>query len=169
MISVAGRFASAASGVECLNGAAVLTAQIIEIGNVVIRLCHEKWHVVLFAEGTRPAIGRHSTRKIVEANQADGHVAENDGDSFRVFVRQQARIGTLIVSDRFFKAILTVIDVADVDFQTGQPPGVVQTSKYLLSTLRGLKCLVVLARQDHRLDRSAQSSRGFVPITQRFI
>ena len=89
VVGVSGGFAGAARRKQRFDGPAVLTAQIIEIRNVVIRLCHEKWHVVLFAEGTRPAIGRQSTRKIVEANQADGHVTEDYGDPFRVFVWQQ--------------------------------------------------------------------------------
>jgi len=42
MISIAGGFAGAPSSIEGLDGTAVLTAEVVEISDVVIRLGHEK-------------------------------------------------------------------------------------------------------------------------------
>src|SRR5258708_592671 len=164
-----GGFTGAPRGVERLDGAAVLAAKVVEIGNVVIRLGHEKRHVVLLTEGAGPLIRGQGTRKIIQTDQADCHVAEDDGDSFGVFVRHQFGVSALIVRDRFFEPVLAVIDVPDVDFQAGQAPRIVQTRKYLPGAAGSQKRLVVLAHEDHRLDGTAQSPRGFVPNAQRLV
>src|SRR5260370_8590853 len=169
VIGIAGGFTGAPRGVERLDGAAVLAAKVVEIRNVVIRLGHEKRHVVLLAEGAGSLISGKGARKIIQTDQADSHVAEDNGDAFGVFVRHQFGVSALIVRDRFFEPVLAVIDVPDVDFQAGQAPWIVQTRKYLPGAISGLKRPVVLAQEDHRLDRTAQSPRGFAPNAQRLV
>jgi len=73
------------------------------------------------------------------------------------------------VRDRFLESILAVIDVANIDFQTGEAPRVIQARKISPGAFRGLKRHVVLTSENHRLDRAAQSYRSFVPIAQRFV
>src|SRR5260370_12988864 len=169
VIGIASGFPGAPGGVECLDGAAVLAAKVVEIGNVVIRLGHEKRHVVLLAEGAGSLISGQGARKIIKTDQADCHVAEDNGDAFGVFVRHQFGVSALVVCDRFFEPVLAVIDVPDVDFQASQAPWIVQTRKYLPGAISGLKRPVVLAHEDHGLDGTAQSPRGFIPNAQRLV
>src|SRR5258708_29331090 len=114
-------------------------------------------------------MGGGGARKPFEANQPNRYIAEDDGDRFGVFVGHEAHISALIVGDRFFKPILAVVDVAEIDFQSGQAPGIIEADKYLAGTLRGLKRLVILTDQDHRLNGTAQSPRCLVPIAKRFV
>ncbi len=97
----------------------------MEIGNVVISLRHEKRHVVLLAEGAGSLVGGQGARKIIQTDQADGHIAEDDSHSFGVLVWHQFCVSALVVRDGLFEPVLAVIDVADVDFQPGQAPRVV--------------------------------------------
>src|ERR1700674_1223488 len=169
MISVASGFAGAPRRIERLDGTAILAAEVIEISNVVIRLRHEERHVVLRAERTGSPVGGQGPRKIIEADQGDRHIAEHDGDSLRIFVWHQFGVSALVMRDRLFEAVLAVIDVPDVYFQAGQAPWIVQTRKNFPRTVRSLKPLCVTNREDHRLDRTAQSPRGFVPNAQRLV
>src|SRR6202521_1241049 len=169
VIGVASDFTSAPRRIERLDGTAVLAAEVIEISNVVIRLRHEERHVALLAERAGSPVGGQGPRKIIQADQADSHIAEDDCDSLRVFVWHQFGVSALVVRDRLFETVLAVIDVSNVYFQTGQAPWIVQTRKNFSRTVRSLKRLVVLTREDHRLDRTAQSPRGFVPNAQRLV
>jgi len=45
------------------------------------------------------------------------------------------------------KTVLTVIDIADIDFEPGQPPGIVQAFEYFAGALRRLKRLIVFANR----------------------
>src|SRR6266850_19709 len=146
MIGISSVFAGAPGGVQRLDGAAVFSAQIVEIRDVVVRLRDEQRHIVLLAERTRSLIRRERTRKIVETDQADGHVAEEYSESLGVLVRHQTCIGALVVRDRFLEAVLTVIDIADIDFEPGQTPGIVQAFKYLAGAFRRLKRLIVFTQ-----------------------
>ena len=71
--------------------------------------------------------------------------------------------------DGFFKAVLAVIDVADVDFQARETVLVAQASEYFSGVFRGAKCLVVFPEQYQRLNGGAQSARSFLPVAQRFV
>src|SRR5260370_7584029 len=131
VIGIASGFPGAPGGVECLDGAAVLAAKVVEIRNVVIRLGHEKRHVVLLAEGAGSLISGQGARKIIQTDQADSHVAEDNGDAFGVFVRHQFGVSALIVRDRFFEPVLPVLDVPDLDFQPTPPPSTLPTPQYI--------------------------------------
>src|SRR5260370_29668147 len=122
MISVASGFAGASRRIERLDGTAILAAEVIEIGNVVIRLRHEERHVVLLAERAGSTVDGQGSRKIIQADQADSHIAEDDGDSLRVFVWHQFGVSAFVMCDRLFETVLAVDDVPDVYFQSCPPP-----------------------------------------------
>ena len=103
---------------------------------------------MLEAESAGSLVSGQGAGEIVQANQTDRHVAEDDGDSFHILVRQQALIGALVLGDRFFKSVLTVIDVADVDVQPGKTPLVVKACEYLPGSFRGVERLVIFPEQD---------------------
>ena len=73
------------------------------------------------------------------------------------------------MGDRFFKAVLPVIDVADVDLQPGKPPRVIQPRKYFSGPFRGVERLVIFPEQDERLNGGAQSAGSLFPIAQRLV
>src|ERR1700675_1782950 len=160
MISVASGFAGAPRRIERLDGTAVLAAEVIEISNVVIRLRHQKRHVVLLAERTGSPVGGQGPRKIIQADQADRHIAEDHGDSLGVFVWHQFGVSALVMRDGLFETVLAVIDDPYFYFQACQAPGIIETRKNFSRTFCSPKRLVVLTREDHRLDRAAQSPRG---------
>src|SRR2546429_6806381 len=121
----------------------------MEISNVVIRLRHKERHVVLLAERAGSPVSGHGTRKIIQADQADSHVAEDDGDSLGVFVWHQFSVSALVMRDRLFETVLAVIDVPDVYFQAGQAPLVVQTRKKFSPPPPSPKTPVGLTPQEH--------------------
>src|SRR5207302_4956759 len=169
VVGVASGLTGPSSRVEGFDRAAVFATQVIEVGDVVVSLGDKERHVVLLAKRAGPLVSGQSPWKIVQTNQANRHIAEDHGNSFHVLVRQQPLIGAFVVSDGFFKTILPVIDVADVDFQPRETPLVIDTSEYLSGAFRSLKRLIVFAKQDQRLDGSAQSTRRLFPIGKRFI
>ncbi len=169
VIGIADGFAGAAGGVEGFDGVAVFAAKIVEIGDVVIRLGHEERHVVFVTEGAGTLVGGKGAGKIVEADEADGHVAEDDGDAFRIFVRHQFAVRVFVVRDGFFEPILAVVNVADVDFKAGEAPAIVKARENFAGALDGLKGLVVFADEDQGLNGTAQCAAHFLPGAQGFV
>ena len=100
---------------------------------------------MLCAKGTSSLVSCQGARKVVQADQADRHVAEHDGNTFHIFVRNQALVGALVVSDGFLKPILAVVDIADIDFQSREAPLVIEAREYFSGTLSGPKRLIVFA------------------------
>src|SRR5215467_3919061 len=129
MIGVSNSFTSTPCGIKGLDRAAVFAAEVIQISDVVIRLSDQQRHVMLSAKRTRPLISGQSPRKVVQTDQAHRHVAENDRDSLHILVSQHALVSTLIMSDGFLKAVLAVIDIADIDFQSCETPLVIETGE----------------------------------------
>jgi len=60
-----------------------------------------------------------------------------------------------IAGNGFFEAILAMINVADVYFEPGETPGIVELRKDFARALDGLKSLVVFAHEDHGLNGTA--------------
>ncbi len=124
---------------------------------------------MFLTEGASFLIGPQSAREIVQADQADGRVAENDSNPFRVFVRHQASVGALVVRDGFFEAVLPVIDITGVDLETRQAPEIVETSKDLSGLFHGAECLIVFPEKNGWLDGSTQRPGSLFEISERFV
>ena len=83
------------------------------------------------------------------------------------FSIQQPAIGTFIAGLGIVEAVLPVVDVADIDVEPGEPPGISFSGEDLPRPLRRGECAVVLAQQKHRLDRSAKRACHFVTLAYR--
>src|SRR5947209_4597277 len=104
--------------------------------------------------------------KIVKGDLTGGDVAEDGGDGFRIGLGKQLLISALIAGKRLGKAILAMVDIAEVDLQTGEAPKVSAGLKDTPRFLGGGKGFVVLAKQKVRLNGSAERARQFIVIAQ---
>jgi len=68
-------------------------------------------------------------RKIIERDQASGHVAERCGGAFGIGARQKFLIGTLVACQGLGEAVLAVIDISDVQFKPRDAPAVIAAGK----------------------------------------
>src|SRR5205823_3139417 len=75
-------------------------------------------------------------------------------------------ISALIAGKRLGEAILAMVDIAEVDLQTGEAPKVSAGLKDTPRFLGGGKGFVVLAKQKVRLNGSAERARQFIVIAQ---
>ena len=100
--------------------------------------------------------------KVIQADQAHGHVTQDDGNTLRIFIGQQSLISPLVLRNSFLETILAVKDVAEIDVETCETPSVVETCEYLPGASRSFEGLIVLTKQNQRLDGTAQSSRSFL-------
>ncbi len=121
---------------ERVDGTAVLPAEVVQIGDVVVREGHQSGHSMRFAEDSGAAMGLEGPGKVVQADQAHRHVAQGCRDSLDVLQGQQPLIGLLVA---VMKNKLEVYE------------GLVE-----LSLGRGGLGPRVLAQQDERLDGGAQ-------------
>ncbi len=169
MVGVAGGLAGAPRRVELLDSDAVFAAEIMEVRDVVVGLRHQQRHAVLLAQLASLLVAIQRSGKIIQINQTHRQIAEDGGHCFAVFVGHQADVGALVVCDRFFEPVLAVIDVANVDFQPRQAPCIVEPRKDVPRAFGSLKRPVILAKEDQRLNRAAESSRRFILIVQFFV
>ena len=169
MIRIADGLAGAASRIERLDCAAVFPAQVVQVGNVVVGLRDQQGHAVLFADRAGSPVGGECPGKVVQADEADGHVAENHSHGLVVLVRRKALIGPLVMREGFLESILAVIDVADVDFEPRQAEGLIEPGENIPRPVRGIEGAVIFAKKNQRLDGGAQRAGGLVPDAQRGI
>ncbi len=102
---------------------------------------------MFFTKLTGLFVGLERFREIIQADVVGGHVAQGRRDTFRVVVLKQALISALITINSLYKAILPRINVADVDFKTGKPPGIAFIGKDLSGALSGRKGAAVFAKK----------------------
>src|SRR5439155_24592448 len=121
MVGVTAEFTGAASREEPFDGAAVFTAEIVEISDVVVGLVAKAGHVVLHTQGAGLAVTIQGARKIVEADETHGHVVEGDGHVLPGFVGGKGMIGALVIVQGLVEAILAVKNVANVIVEAGEP------------------------------------------------
>ena len=107
--------------------------------------------------------------KIVQADEAHGHVVEGDGGALPIFVMGESFVGALVVEHGFFEAVLAVEDVADVVVEVGDAPGFADTDEDFARLFGGLEGAVVFAEQNERLDGTAKGAGGFFPIAKGFV
>src|SRR5689334_11847838 len=97
---------------------------------------------------TKPArILVHGQRltEFVQTDVADREIAEDDGQSFSVFAALEVAISTLIVSERFRRAVLTIKDVADIYVEAGEAPAIFCRGEDLAGPIGSGKCAIVFA------------------------
>ena len=163
VILIAGCLTGPLSGPKHPQSAAVFAAEVIQVGNVVIRLIAKPRHVVLDAQFASSLITVQRLAKVVQADQAHGHVVQRYRGIFPFLVLGQRLIGALVVRQGLFESILPMKNVADIVFQTGCALAFAQTGEDLARTLSGGKRPIVFAQQDQRLNGMAKGARRFQP------
>lgn len=169
MVGVAGGFAGAARGEEHFDGAAILTAKIVEIGDVVIGLIAKQRHVVADAKLASFLVTIEGLGEIVQADEAHGHVVESDGDALPILVFGKDFVGALVVEHRLFEAVLAMEDVADVVVEAGDTASFAEFGEDFPGTFGGFEGAIVFAEQNERLNGAAEGARGFFPDFERFV
>ena len=169
VIAIARGFARTPRRVQHFDRLRVFPAQAVEVGDVVVGLRDQQRHVVLLANRARPLVGGEGARKIVEADQAHGHVAEHHGEALRVPVGHQSLVSSLVVRKGFFEAVLAVKNVAGIDFQARKAPGLVEPREDVSGAPPRGGGPVVLSHEDERLDGTAQGARCFLPVLKRLV
>ena len=150
-------------GPEHLQRTAVFATKVIQVGDVVVRLIAKPRHVVLDAQFASSLITVQRLAKVVQADQAHGHVVQRYRGIFPFLVLGQRLIGALVVRQGLFESILPMKNVADIVFQTGCALAFAQTGEDLARTLSGGKRPIVFAQQDQRLNGMAKGARRFQP------
>ncbi len=155
MIRIAVDFASPAGGQEHLNSPAVFAAGIVQVGNVVISLVAQEGHAVSLAQISRLLITIQRPGEIIQADEAHRHVVEAKSDSFPLPMFGKCLVGPFVVPEGFHKAVLAMKDVAHVVFQARNSQGFPKIPEGLPRLVGCLKCALVFAKQNQRLDRAA--------------
>src|SRR5207302_5592478 len=119
----------------------------VEVGDVVVRLSYQQRHVVRGTKPSRILVGRERLTEFVQADVADGEIAEDYSESLSIFAALKLTIGALIVLERFREAVLPVKDVANVDVKAGEAPGVLLCAKDLACPIRHGERAIVFAEQ----------------------
>src|SRR5438552_17084113 len=104
--------------------------------------------------------------KIVKGDLTGGDVVEDGGDGFRIGLGKQLLISALITGKRLGEAILAMVDIAEVDLQSGKAPEIATGLEDTPRFLGGGKSFVVLAKQKVRLNGGAERARQFIVIAQ---
>src|SRR6202795_2351263 len=146
MIGVAGYFAGAARGKKHFDGAAVFASKIVQVGDVVIGLIAQQWHPEALARFASFLITCERPGKVIQADQAHRHVAEDDGYTFCVLIRQQTFISALVLRNSLLEAILAVKDVAKIDIETCETPRVVETGEDSSGPIGSFERFIVLTQ-----------------------
>src|SRR5258707_1947519 len=169
MISIAGYLAGAASSKKHFDGAAVFAAEVVQVGDVVIGLIAQQRHSIAFTQIPRFLVAVQRPRKIVQADEAHGHVMEGDGYAFPILILGESFIGDLIVRDGLLEPILTMKDVAYIVLEDANAPRLAKSSEDFARSLGGREGAVVFAKQNERLDRAVQRACCFLLISQSFL
>src|SRR5262249_52299982 len=140
---------------EHLNRLAIFATQIVKVGDVVVGLGYKQGHVVRGAKPSRVLIRRERLRELVQADVADGKIAEDYSQPFGILEGLELTICPLIVLERLGKSVLTVEDVAYIDVEAGQTPGVLLRAEDVSRPIGGCKCAIIFAEQQQGQERSA--------------
>ena len=121
MVSIANLIAAQSCGAQHVNCAAILTAQKVEIGDVVICLRDEQRHAVLLAMLARMLMGLKRFVKMPETDEANRKIAEHRRDAFAVSVLDHAIVSTAVTCQRICEPVLTMDHIPSIDLETRQP------------------------------------------------
>src|ERR1700687_2161020 len=106
MVRVTTFLAGRARSLQHLNAAAVFTTEIVKVGDVVVSLITKKRHLVLYAQFPRLLVPLESLGKIIQADQAHGHIAERDRKALPILDLLQLVMSTLVVGQGFVETVL---------------------------------------------------------------
>ncbi len=107
-----------------LDGAAVVAPQVIEPGDVIVGLRNQAGHAVLLAELAGLLVRGQSAGEFIERDLTGRDVAQYRSGGFGVGVQEKLFMGPLVACQGFCEAVLTMVDVADVDIEPGNTPAV---------------------------------------------
>src|SRR6185437_5245385 len=116
------------------------------------------------AHFARTLVSAESARKIIQGNEADGHGVKLNGEAFGVTKRQNRFEGTSVACETLFKAILTVINIRNVDFEVAEALLVAQTFEDFPGGLCGVEGAVILSEQNERLNGRNQRACFFLCV-----
>ena len=121
MVGVAQHARALARGLVELEGARVLAAEVMEVGDVVVGLDDEPRQAVRVGEAARLLVQGESAREIVQADLAHGQVAQGHRDVVRLADGGEGGAGPLVEGEGLRELIPPVVEVADVGVQARQP------------------------------------------------
>src|SRR6266576_1702031 len=156
MIFVAGRLTSPPRGKQHFDGTAVFATEVVQVGNVVIGLIANAWHVGLrpqfHPQSASSLVAIQRSGKVIQTDQTHGHVAQGPGGIFPFLIASQFLVCTLVVGESLLEPILPMKYVADIVFQTGESLAFAQAGENFLRFFGSCECLFVLTNQDERLN-----------------
>ena len=147
--------AFAGSSIE-FDRSGVLATQIVEVGDVVVRLGDQKVQPVLGAMLTGALVCCESFREFVQADVTDGQVVERHGDVAGFSQCLRLFEGALVERQGFLEPVLPEIKVRQVGVEPCQPHLVSGLAEQNARLIGPPNHLVVQTNQDERLKRAAQ-------------
>ncbi len=105
---------------ESPQGAGVLAAQVVEIGDVVLDLEGGDGEAVLAEVAARLIIGSGGSLEIVQILVADRQIAQRPADVARLAVELDLFVARLEMLERLGETVLACLDVAEIEVQPGE-------------------------------------------------
>ena len=78
-------------------------------------------------------------------------------------------VGSVVVENGFFEAILAMEDISDVVFESGDAAGFAQALEDFAGAIGSFEGFIVFPKQNERLDGTAESARGLFFDVQGFV
>src|SRR5215472_1170669 len=163
MVAVSQRGTEGARLIVEFDGAQIFTAQVMKIGDVVVRFGHNQGKAVFLAVATGEPVRLFRARKIIQADVADRQVPEHRGNIQRLATLQKLAISPLVQLDSFLKPVLPVVDVGDVAVQPRQTYPILVDMKDLARLLAQFESAFILPVIDKAVQRAADGA-GVVHI-----
>src|SRR5215510_1534543 len=165
MVSVAELLAEKARLVVHLDCAKILTAQIVEIRDVVIRFDDQCGKAMVFTMLSGHPVRFFGLGKFVEADVAHSQVTQHNGDVQRIAVLEKTFVSALIQLHGIIETILPVVDIGKIAVQPRQSKSVSEGAECRARLICQLKRSLVLSRIDERLHHAADGKRSLQIIS----
>ena len=159
VIGVAHALAVLTSRAIQLQRPRIFTAQIVQVGDVVVGLRDEERHLVAVAIRPRRVVGLQRAGEVTEIDLTEGHVAQDGRDVLRLADRGQLLVRAAIQRQRLVEPILPGHDVGDVAVETSQIDGRAVLLEERSCFCGGRQRLVIPAEGDETLKCAIQRPR----------
>ena len=106
--------------------------------------------------------------KIIQADQAHGHVVQRDGDSFPLFMFRECLVRPFVMREGVLEAVLAMKNVAHVVFEACHSQGLPEILEDLPRLIGRLERTLVFANEDRRLNGMAQGAGRLHALAKRF-
>ena len=169
MVCIAGRCTGAPRCKEHFDCATVFTAQVIQVGDIVVGLVAEQGHVVTHVEVTSRLIAIQCPGKVIQVDQTHGHVVQCEPRVFPLLIIRQALIRAFVISHGLLKTILAMKNVPHIVVETRDARSLAQPGKHFSSAFRSCKRTIVFTQEIEGLNRSTQRARSLFPKPQGFV